>query len=60
MVRALAPRVAESGGTVNAGAPEFSETAMTARMPLAMREAAKRVNQLRQGGLRGDAAETVA
>ncbi len=60
MVRALAPRVAESGVTVNAVAPGFIETEMTARMPLAMREAARRVNTLRQGGLPVDVAEAVA
>ena len=60
MVRALAPRAAERGVTVNAVAPGFIETEMTARMPVATREAARRINSLRQGGLPVDVAETVA
>jgi 3-oxoacyl-[acyl-carrier protein] reductase len=60
MVRALAPRVAARGVTVNAVAPGFIETEMTARMPLATREAGRRINSLRQGGLPVDVAETIA
>ncbi|MHA6796959.1 3-oxoacyl-ACP reductase [Pseudonocardia bannensis] len=59
MVRALAPRFAERGATINAVAPGFIETEMTARMPLGTREAGRRVNSLRQGGLPVDVAETV-
>ncbi|GAA5121933.1 3-oxoacyl-ACP reductase [Pseudonocardia adelaidensis] len=59
MVRALAPRFAERGATINAIAPGFIETAMTARMPLGTREAGRRVNSLRQGGLPVDVAEAV-
>jgi 3-oxoacyl-[acyl-carrier protein] reductase len=59
MVRALAPRLAERGATINAIAPGFIETAMTAKMPLATREAGRRVNSLRQGGLPVDVAEAV-
>jgi 3-oxoacyl-[acyl-carrier protein] reductase len=33
---------------------------MTAQMPLALREAGRRMNSLRQGGLPVDVAETVA
>jgi 3-oxoacyl-[acyl-carrier protein] reductase len=58
MVRALAPRLAERGATINAIAPGFIETEMTARMPLGTREAGRRVNSLRQGGLPVDVAET--
>lgn len=58
MVRALAPRAADRGVTVNAIAPGFIETEMTARMPLGTREAGRRVNTLRQGGLPVDVAET--
>jgi 3-oxoacyl-[acyl-carrier protein] reductase len=59
MVRALAPQLAGRGATINAVAPGFIETAMTAKMPLATREAGRRVNSLRQGGLPVDVAEAV-
>jgi 3-oxoacyl-[acyl-carrier protein] reductase len=59
MVRALAPRLAARGVTVNAVAPGFIETEMTAAIPLATREAGRRINSLRQGGLPVDVAEAV-
>jgi 3-oxoacyl-[acyl-carrier protein] reductase len=59
MVRALAPRLAERGATINAIAPGFIETEMTGKMPLGTREAGRRINSLRQGGLPVDVAETV-
>jgi 3-oxoacyl-[acyl-carrier protein] reductase len=59
MVRALAPRLAERGATINAIAPAFIETEMTGKMPLGTREAGRRINSLRQGGLPVDVAETV-
>jgi 3-oxoacyl-[acyl-carrier protein] reductase len=59
MVRALAPRFAERGFTINAVAPGFIETEMTGKMPLGTREAGRRINSLRQGGLPVDVAETV-
>jgi 3-oxoacyl-[acyl-carrier protein] reductase len=59
MVRALAPQLAGRGATINAIAPGFIETAMTAKMPFATREAGRRVNSLRQGGLPVDVAEAV-
>jgi 3-oxoacyl-[acyl-carrier protein] reductase len=46
--------------TINAVAPGFIETQMTAAMPLGVREAGRRMNSLRQGGLPVDVAETVA
>ncbi|GAA1873833.1 hypothetical protein GCM10009836_63560 [Pseudonocardia ailaonensis] len=60
MVRALAPVVAERGVTVNAVAPGFIETEMTAHMPVATREGGRRINSLRQGGLPVDVAEAIA
>ncbi|HEX5742183.1 MAG TPA: 3-oxoacyl-ACP reductase [Pilimelia sp.] len=60
MVRALAPELAPAQVTVNAVAPGFIETDMTARMPTVMREAGRRMNSLAQGGLPVDVAETVA
>jgi len=50
----------ERGITVNAVAPGFIETAMTAAMPVGVREVGRRLNSLRQGGLPVDVAETVA
>ncbi|MEU1514723.1 3-oxoacyl-ACP reductase [Streptomyces sp. NPDC005811] len=61
LVRALAPRaLAEHGVTVNAVAPGFIETKMTAAVPLFIREAGRRMNSLAQGGLPADVAETTA
>ncbi|MGA8047833.1 MAG: 3-oxoacyl-ACP reductase [Dermatophilaceae bacterium] len=52
--------LATRGITVNAVAPGFIETEMTARMPMATRELGRRVNSLSQGGLPIDVAETIA
>jgi 3-oxoacyl-[acyl-carrier protein] reductase len=61
LVRSLAPRaLAEHGVTVNAVAPGFIETKMTAAIPLFIREAGRRMNSLGQGGLPSDVAETTA
>ena len=60
MVRASAPLLSERGGTINAVAPGFIETEMTARVPLALREAGRRLNSLRQGGQPTDVAEVIA
>ncbi len=60
MVEALAPELAERGATINAVAPGFIETQMTAKMPIAIREAGRRMNSMSQGGLPVDVAETIA
>jgi 3-oxoacyl-[acyl-carrier protein] reductase len=60
IVEAFAPSVAERGATINAVAPGFIETRMTAAMPIATREAGRRMNSLAQGGLPVDVAETIA
>src|SRR5436305_7974410 len=60
IVAALAPVVAERGCTINAVAPGFIETQMTAAMPIATREGGRRLNSLAQGGLPVDVAETIA
>jgi 3-oxoacyl-[acyl-carrier protein] reductase len=60
MVRAWAPTFAERGATINAVAPGFIVTEMTATMPLGSREIGSRINSLQQGGLPVDVAETIA
>jgi 3-oxoacyl-[acyl-carrier protein] reductase len=60
MVDALAPVVAEHKATINAVAPGFIETQMTAKVPIALREAGRRMNSMSQGGLPIDVAETIA
>ena len=60
MVQAWAPRSADRGVTINAVAPGFIETRMTAAMPITTREAGRRMNSLAQGGLPVDVAETIA
>ena len=60
LTRAQAAVLGERGITVNAVAPGFIETEMTARMPLVLRQAGRRLNSLAQGGLPVDVAETVA
>jgi 3-oxoacyl-[acyl-carrier protein] reductase len=60
MVRAWAPEFAGRGATINAVAPGFIVTEMTAGMPLGTREVGSRINSLQQGGLPVDVAETIA
>ena len=50
----------KKGVTVNAVAPGFIETKMTAAVPFATREVGRRLNSMSQGGLPVDVAETIA
>ncbi|HEX4871682.1 MAG TPA: 3-oxoacyl-ACP reductase [Nevskiaceae bacterium] len=58
-VEAMAPLLARQGGAINAVAPGFIETQMTAQMPMGPREVGRRLNALSQGGLPIDIAEAV-
>lgn len=60
LVQATAPVLAEKNITINAVAPGFIETAMTAAIPLATREGGRLISSLNQGGETVDVAETVA
>jgi 3-oxoacyl-[acyl-carrier protein] reductase len=60
LVESMAGELASRGIAINAVAPGFIETAMTARMPMFLREAGRRMNSMAQGGLPVDVAETVA
>lgn len=60
LVQSTAPRCAARGITINAVAPGFIETQMTAAIPFAMREAGRRLNSMSQGGLPQDVAEAIA
>jgi 3-oxoacyl-[acyl-carrier protein] reductase len=57
--RALSGRLAARGITVNAVAPGFIETRLTAAMPTSIREAARRLSALAQGGLADDVAQAL-
>ncbi|MDN4473255.1 3-oxoacyl-ACP reductase [Demequina zhanjiangensis] len=59
LVQAMAPDLAARGITVNAVAPGFIETDMTARIPFVQREVFRRSNSLSQGGRPVDVAETI-
>jgi 3-oxoacyl-[acyl-carrier protein] reductase len=60
LTQALAPVLADKGVTINAVAPGFIETKMTEAIPLATREAGRRLNSLFQGGQPVDVAEAIA
>lgn len=59
LVIAMAPDLAARAITVNAVAPGFIETDMTARIPFVQREVFRRSNSLNQGGSPVDVAETI-
>ncbi|GAB2480809.1 3-oxoacyl-ACP reductase [Jatrophihabitans fulvus] len=61
LVRSSAKAFAAHGdSTINAIAPGFIDTEMTAKMPFATREVARRLSSLQQAGLPVDVAEGVA
>lgn len=60
LVQAWAPELAQKQITINAVAPGFIETQMTAAIPLATREIGRRLNSLKQGGQPVDVAEAIA
>lgn len=60
MVQSMAPVLKAKNITINAVAPGFIETQMTAAIPFAIREAGRRMNSMSQGGLPVDVAETIA
>ena len=58
-LQSKAPELAAKGVTLNAIAPGFIETRMTAAIPVGIREAGRRLSSLSQGGLPVDIAEVV-
>ncbi|WP_431843375.1 3-oxoacyl-ACP reductase [Calidifontibacter indicus] len=60
MVRQLSQELADRKITVNAVAPGFIETEMTAKIPVATREVGRRLNSLLQGGQPVDVGEAIA
>lgn len=59
LVETWSRSLAGKGVTVNAIAPGFIETRLTAAIPVAIREVARRLSALSQGGLPEDIAEAV-
>jgi 3-oxoacyl-[acyl-carrier protein] reductase len=55
----LAPALAARGITVNAIAPGFIETRLTAAIPVMIREAGRRLAALGQGGLPRDVGDVI-
>src|SRR5690554_182777 len=60
MVQGMAPDLLARNITINAVAPGFIETQMTAAIPFTIREAGRRMNSMSQGGQPVDVAETIA
>ena len=60
MVDAMVGELETKSITINAVAPGFIETKMTAAIPMMIREGGRRLNSMAQGGLPIDVAETIA
>jgi 3-oxoacyl-[acyl-carrier protein] reductase len=60
MVESMAPLLKEKDITINAVAPGFIETKMTAAIPFTVREAGRRLTSRSQGGQAVDVAEAIA
>ncbi|MGH8355466.1 MAG: SDR family oxidoreductase, partial [Pseudomonas sp.] len=60
LAQAWAPLLGKRGISLNAVAPGFIETQMTAAIPFGIREAGRRMNSMGQGGQPQDVAEAVA
>ncbi|GAA5135816.1 3-oxoacyl-ACP reductase [Alloalcanivorax gelatiniphagus] len=60
MIDTYSEEYADKGITVNAVAPGFIETQMTAAIPFTIREAGRRMNAMNQGGQPVDVAEAIA
>lgn len=60
MVQSMSAVFRAKNITINAVAPGFIETQMTAAIPFAIREAGRRMNSMSQGGLPVDVAEVIS
>jgi 3-oxoacyl-[acyl-carrier protein] reductase len=60
LAHSWAPMLVSRGMSINAVAPGFIETHMTASMPMGLREAGRRLSSLGQGGQPQDVAEAIA
>jgi 3-oxoacyl-[acyl-carrier protein] reductase len=58
-VKSLSQKLKDRGITVNAIAPGFIETRMTAAIPVAIREVARRLSSLSQGGQPSDVGQAI-
>jgi 3-oxoacyl-[acyl-carrier protein] reductase len=58
-VQSMAPLLRTRRITINAVAPGFIETQMTAKIPLAIREAGRRMNSMSQGGQPVDVGQAI-